>query len=450
MSKYKEEFKSKLITREQAANLVKSGCTVDLYGYSVAGRALDAALAKRVGELKDVTVRTIIAFHSHYEVMKADPDGISFHYETLFHDAITRRDPNPNNISVVPGLLGEYCAMYRKGDLQTDVASFRVSPMDENGYFYFGFSSVTQKAIVDSTKCFIAEIDNGIRPLKNTHEGSKVHISEIDYIIDEGSNYEYVFFPDPVPGEKDKKIAGYVANEIHDGCCFQIGVGNVSQAVIQLISELGLKDLGVHTEMFTDGMMKLYNTGTLNGCRKNIDKGLMVTTFVAGSRELYDFALECKDLLIAPADYTNDINVIGQIDNFVSINSCMEIDLQGQMNSESIGPRVISGTGGQLDFVLGAYRSNGGKSIICCPSTYKKKDGSIGSKIQPILPPGATISTPKSAVQYVCTEYGIVNIKGQNTWAKAEKLISIAHPDFREELIKEAEKLGVWRKSNKK
>jgi acyl-CoA hydrolase len=175
----------------------------------------------------------------------------------------------------------------------------------------------------------------------------------------------------------------------------------------------------------------------------------MVTTFAAGSQAMYDFVRDCDDLIIAPVDYTNNVNVIGQIDNFMSIQSCMEIDLQGQMNSESIGPRSFSGTGGQLDFVFGAYRSKGGKSIICCPSTYKKKDGAIGSKIQPVLPPGATITTPKSAVNYVCTEYGIVNLKGQNSWGKAEMLISIAHPDFREDLIKEAEKMGLWHKSNK-
>lgn len=449
MSKFKEEFKSKLISREQAANLVRSGDTVDLFGYSSAGRALDAALAKRIGELKDVTIRTIIAFHPYYETMKADPDGISFHYETFFHDAMTRRDPNPNNIATIPGNLSELAAIYRHGDVRNDVCSFRVAPMDDDGYMSFGITSVSQKAAIESAKCFIAEIDHGLFQPKNQHPGSRVHISEVDYIIDEGKSYDYVYFPDPVPGELDKKIAQYVASELIDGSCFQIGVGNVSQAVIQIISEMGLKDLGVHTEMLTDGLMNLYKNGNINCSRKNIDKGMMVTTFAAGSQDMYDFVRECKDLLIAPSEYTNDINVIGQIDNFMSIQACLEIDLQGQMNSESIGPRGISGTGGQLDFVFGAYRSKGGKSIICCPSTYKKKDGTICSKILPALPMGATVTTPKAAVNYVCTEYGIVNLKGKNTWGKAESLISIAHPDFREELIKEAEKLGLWRRSNK-
>jgi acyl-CoA hydrolase len=448
MSKFKAEYNSKLITRDQAAGMVKSGDTVDFYGYSSAGRALDSALAKRVGDLKNVTIRTIIAFHPYYETMKADPGGISFHYETWFHDAMTRRDPHPNNIASIACTLYEIPSIYRHGHVKNDVCSFRVAPMDEDGYFSFGMSSVSQKAAVDSAKCFVAEIDHGLFNPKNVHPESRVHISEIDYIIDEGKSYDFVFFPDPVPGEIDKKIAHYVAGELVDGNCFQIGVGNVSQAVIQIISEMGLKDLGVHTEMFTDGLMDLYKKGNINCRRKNIDKGKMVTTFAAGSQAIYDFVRECDDLIIAPVDYTNNINVIGQIDNFMSIQACMEIDLQGQMNSESIGPRSISGTGGQLDFVFGAYRSKGGKSIICCPSTYKKKDGSIGSKIQPILPPGATITTPKSAVNYVCTEYGIVNLKGQNSWGKAEMLISIAHPDFREDLIKEAEKMGLWRKSN--
>ena len=210
-----------------------------------------------------------------------------------------------------------------------------------------------------------------------------------------------------------------------------------------------LKDLSVHTEMYVDGFAALAREGKLTGRHKALDRGRQVYAFAAGTREMYDYMDRNPDVMAAPVDYTNDVRVIARIDNFISINNAIDCDLFGQVNAESAGTKHISGTGGQLDFCMGAYLSNGGKSFICMSSTVKGKDGTVKSRIVPTLTPGSIATDPRSCTQYVVTEYGMVNLKGLSTWERAEALISIAHPDFREELIAAAEKMGIWRRSNR-
>ena len=216
-----------------------------------------------------------------------------------------------------------------------------------------------------------------------------------------------------------------------------------------LIAESDLKDLGVHTEMYVDAFVDIAKAGKINGKNKAVDYGREVFAFAAGTKKLYDYVNENPNVMGAPVDYTNDVRVIAQLDNFISINNAVDVDLFGQVNAESAGTRHISGAGGQLDFVLGAYLSNGGKSFICLSSTYKTKDGQLKSRIQPTLNPGSIVTDTRANTHYVVTEYGKVNVKGLSAWQKAEALISIAHPDFREELIAEAEKMNIWRHSSK-
>jgi acyl-CoA hydrolase len=221
-------------------------------------------------------------------------------------------------------------------------------------------------------------------------------------------------------------------------------------AVGSLIAQSDLKDLGVHTEMYVDGFVDMAKAGKLTGARKSIDKGRQTFAFGAGTQKLYDYLDDNPACMSAPVDYTNDVRVISQLDNFMSINNAVDLDLFGQVNAESAGTKQISGAGGQLDFVLGAYLSKGGKSFICLSSTYTTKDGTIKSRIVPTLAPGSIVTDTRPNVHYIVTEYGKVCLKGLSSWQRAEKIISVAHPDFREELIAAAEKNKIWRQSNKR
>lgn len=442
-------YREKLITPAQAAAMVKPGDTVDLYGYCTWGAALERALIKRKAELKNVKIRTMMKAGPGYEIFDADPKGEAFYSEGLFVGAQELKQLAPENRTAVPALFYNFPNLYRRGDLTADFGSLQVSPLDDDGYFHFSVTTAFAKGFATGVKCFIPEVNTNLFPLKNEHPDAKIHISEVDYVI-EGENPALYEFPDPVPGEIDRMIADLIMKEMRDGCCLQIGLGKVPMALISLIADSDLKDLGVHTEFFADGLMRLHQAGKVTNRYKSRHRGQMTTCLAQGSAELYEFVRQCQDLYMGPVDYINDPYLIGQNDNVISINSCLEIDITGQVNCENIGTTQVAATGGQLDFILGAYRSQNGKSIICLPSSYKKKDGTTGSKILAVLGPGVGVSDPRSAVQYVCTEYGMVNIMGKNLWERAERLIGIAHPDFREELIKDAEKYGIWRRSNKR
>ena len=283
------------------------------------------------------------------------------------------------------------------------------------------------------------------------HGGSEanVHISQVSYIV-EGDN--------PAIGELgaggpatdvDKKVAELIVDQIPNGACLQLGIGGMPNAVGSLIAESDLKDLGVHTEMYVDAFVDIAKAGKITGAKKNIDRYRQAYGFGAGTKKMYDYLDENPELMSAPVSYTNDIKNIAALDNFISINNCVDLDLFGQISSETSGTKHISGAGGQLDFVLGAYMSNGGKSFICCSSTFTDKQGVVHSRIRPTLVEGSVVTDTRANTHYIVTEYGMVNVKGLSTWQKAEAIISVAHPDFRDELIKEAEKMHIWRRSNK-
>jgi acyl-CoA hydrolase len=263
-----------------------------------------------------------------------------------------------------------------------------------------------------------------------------VHVSEIDYLID-GDDQPCAESANPEPSEIDRTVAGLIAAEIEDGACLQIGIGGMPNAVCCLLFESGVKDLGIHTEMMTDGLALLYRSGRVTGSRKTLDRGKVIYTFALGSLALYATANRNPDWYCHQVDYTNSPHIIMQNEKVVSINNTTQLDLQGQAASESDGHRHISGTGGQLQFVRGAYASKGGKSFICLSSTYEKR-GERRSRIVFTLTPGNIVTTPRSDVMYVVTEYGIVNLKGKSVAERAKAIISLAHPDFRENLQRQA------------
>ena len=324
----------------------------------------------------------------------------------------------------------------------------QVAPMDNHGYFSFGPQASHMRAVCDVADIIIVEVNQNMPRCLGGMEDC-IHVSEVDMIV-EGNNPAPLELGSAAATDVDKKVAELIVEEIPNGACLQLGIGGMPNAVGSLIAESDLKDLGVHTEMYVDAFVDITMAGKINGSRKTIDRGRQAYAFAAGTKKLYDFLNDNPQCASMPVDYTNDVRVIAQIDNFMSINNAVDVDLFGQVSSESSGVKHISGAGGQLDFVMGAYLSKGGKSFICLSSTFKQKDGTIASRIRPTLAEGSIVTDTRANTHYVVTEYGKVCVKGMSSWQRAEALISIAHPDFREQLIKDAEKLNIWKRSNKR
>jgi butyryl-CoA:acetate CoA-transferase len=443
---YAAMYDEKLTTAEKAVSVVKSGDWVD-YGFSVSQtRALDAALAKRKDELEDIKVRACVELWLP-EIMKIPPAENPFTWNSLHMTGATRKLTVNGNCFYSPIRFSEVPRYYRENFSPVDVAMIQVSPMDKHGWFSFGPSATYLAAMCERAKCIILEVNRNMPRCLGGHEAF-IHVTQADMIVEADSPLAEM--PAPAPSDVDRAVAAMVVDEIPDRACLQLGIGGLPNAVGMLLTETDLKDLSVHTEMYVDAFVDLSLCGKITGAYKSIDRYRQCYAFAAGSRRMYDFLDENPQLMCAPVDYVNDIRVLGSIDKFVSINNTVEVDLFGQVASESSGYRHISGAGGQLDFVLGAYLSKGGKSFICCSSTVSSRDGKQGSRIVPVLKPGAVVTATRTNLHWLVTEYGKVNLKGLSTWEKAELIISTAHPDFRDELIKEADKMHIWRRVNKK
>ncbi len=337
---------------------------------------------------------------------------------------------------------------YRDSKQDVDVAMFQVAPMDDHGYFNFGPNASHMMAMCERAKTIIVEVNKNMPRCLGGFEEA-IHISQVDNIV-EGPNPLMAELGAGGPAtDVDKRVAELIVEEIPNGACLQLGIGGMPNAVGSLIAESDLKDLGVHTEMYVDAFVDIAKAGKINGSKKNIDRFRQTYAFGAGTQKLYDYIHDNPQCMSAPVDYTNDIRSISAIDNFMSINNAVDVDLCGQVSSESSGITHLSGAGGQLDFVLGAYLSNGGKSFICCSSTFMTRDGEMKSRIVPTLQPGSVVTDTRANIHYLVTEYGKVNLKGLSTWEKCDAIISVAHPDFRDELIAEAEKMHIWRRTNK-
>ncbi len=445
---YAEEYQKKLVSADEAVKAVHSGDWIDYGWCNGTADALDKALAKRTDELKDVNVRGGILLKTP-AIFEREDAGEHFTWNSWHMSGIERKLINRGCAYYAPIRYSELPRYYRDPHTKKNaVAMFQVTPMDKHGFFNFGPNASHLAAVVETSATVIVEVNENMpRCLGGTENG--VHISDVDFIV-EGSNPPIAEMGAGGPAsEVDKAVAKLIVNEIPDGACLQLGIGGMPNAVGSLIAESDLKDLGVHTEMYVDAFVDIAKAGKINGSRKNIDRFRQAFAFGCGTKKMYDYLDENPEIMSAPVSYTNDIRSISALDNFMSINNAVDIDLFGQVNAESAGTKHISGAGGQLDFVLGAYLSKGGKSFICCSSTYKTKDGQVKSRILPTLNTGSIVTDTRANTHYLVTEFGIVNIKGLSTWEKAEAIISIAHPDFREELIAEAEKMKIWRRSNK-
>ena len=440
-------YKQKLTTADEAVKIIKSGDWVD-YGFcAIHPRVLDEALARRAPELEDVKVR----------------GGISLWKPAIFdiEDPVHHIIFNSHHMSSVerhhiasgagfhePMRYSELPRYYYDHITPPDVAMFQVTPMDKHGYFNFGLSASHVKAVCEMAKVVIVEVNENM-PRCLGGFGESVHISDVDMIV-EGRNDPMGQLLSAPPTEIDKAVAKQVVERIPNGACLQLGIGGMPNAVGMLLCESDLRDMSVHTEMYVEAFVDLSLCGKISGANKSIDHGRQTYSFAAGSQRVYDFLDDNRMCMAAPVSYVNDIRTIAAIDNFMSINNAVDIDLYGQVSSETSGIRHISGAGGQQDFVLGAYLSNGGKSFICLSSTFKKKDGTLASRIRPTLAEGSIVTDTRVNTMYVVTEYGCVNLKGLSSWERAEALISIAHPDFRDELIQAAQKQKIWHPSNKR
>lgn len=441
---WQEEYQKKLITADQAAKLVKSGDWVE-YGFGInCARDFDEALARRVNELTDVKIRCDIGAYQHFTA-EADPQGTHFLWNS-WHVSGQDKKFIGKNLFYIPMKFHENPMMTRQDCAPDDVFVVQVTAMDKHGYFNFGGSAVNCWAAMETARVTILEVNQNMpRCLGGNQEN--VHISQVDYII-ESRNQPIVTLGSSEPSRAEAEIAKHIIGRLYNGNCIQLGIGGTPNAVGKMVAASDLKDLGVHTEMYVDAYLEMFKAGKITGACKNIDRYKQVYSFVMGSQELYDYVDDNPGLASYSVDYTNDPKVIAQIDDFVSINACIEVDLFGQVCSETVGTRHISGTGGQLDFVEGAYKSKNGQSFICLPSTIDIK-GKISSRIRPILTPGAIVTSPRTATHMLVTEYGIAAMKGKSTWERAEALINIAHPDFRDMLVEEAEAMNIWRRSNK-
>jgi len=417
---------------------VRSGDWVE-YGTGMAQPdVFDAALAQRVEELEDVKIRACLTLRPR-AVLEADPSRAHFHWFNWHYTGYDRAKGDAGLANYIPCNLGEIPDYYRRFIDAPEIVVLKTCPKDEHGFYNFSLAALWHHAIVERAKIVIVEESAGLPRLDGLENA--VHESEVDYVIagDDGPPPE---IPTPPLTAADRAVALLIAAEVEDGSCLQIGIGAMPNAVCSLLRESGVRDLGVHSEMLTDGIVDLYRAGVVTGARKTLYPGKVVCTFGAGTSVQYETADRNPDFLCHAVDLTNPPHIVMQNDRAVAINSTTQMDLQGQAASESAGHRHISGTGGQSQFVRGAYASSGGKSFICMSSTYERH-GVRASRIVVDLTPGNVITSTRADMMYVVTEYGIVNLKGRSVPERARAMISIAHPDFRDDLEREARGHGL-------
>lgn len=442
----KWDYQKKVISADKAAELVKSGDHLFYGEFVLFPNTCDAALAKRINELTDIDIRSV-CFTQVPAVVAADPERKHVIMNDYHFGNVSRRLHDKNLCNYIPTAYHQGPRFIKKYT-DFDVVFITSGPMDPRGYFNFGLANSVTGAAVDKAKKVVVEVNSNVPYCLGGNQES-IHISRVDFIV-EGDNRPLAQVEPQEPTEINRQVAKFILDEIQDGSCLQLGIGGLPNVIGKMISESDFKKLGIHTEMLVDSMVDLYNSGRVTGSEKSIDKYKMSYTFAMGTSKLYEFLHHNPTCASYPVNYVNDPRIIALNNRVVAVNNAIEVDLYGQVCSESVGPAQKSGTGGQLDFIYGSFQSHGGKGIISLSSTYTDKDGVLRSRIVPTIMPGSIVTVPRSIVQYVTTEYGIVQLKGKSTWERAELLISIAHPDFRDDLIRQAEQMKIWLKGKKK
>ena len=441
---YAALYQKKLTSAAEAVKVVKSGDWVD-YGWCTNHPyTLDKALAARQNELKDVKVRGGVTMWMP-EICKAEDAGEHFTWNSWHCSGIDRKIISKGMGYFIPMRYSELPRFYRDGNATVDVAMIQVTPMDKHGNFSYALACSHLADMLDAAKTVIVEVNENL-PWVYGLTGCEINIKDVDMVV-EGENPPVAQLgAGGAPTAVDTAVANLVVPEIPNGACLQLGIGGMPTVLGKLLARSGLHDLGMHTELCSDAYLDLYEAGVLTNRRCTLHRGQGMLGIVLGSKRLYDWVDDNPGVIAAPLSYVNAPEVIAQLDNMVSINSCIAADLYGQVASESSGLRQISGTGGQLDFLTGAAMARGGKAFICMTSTFTDKQGVRHSRILPHFG-GDIVTSPRSQAYYLATEYGVVNLAGRSTWERAEALVSIAHPDFREQLIAAAESQKIWRRS---
>ena len=440
-----EKYRAKLRTPEQAVQAVKSGDWVDYTSNVCFPALLDAALAKRRDELTDVKIRGNLIF-SPIQTVECDPTREHFLYNSWHCSGYERKLCDKGLCNYIPMIFRNVVPYYRHF-LTVNVAMMCVTPMDQHGYFNLSCAAGIARGILEKADIVILEVNEHLPRILGGFDES-IHIDEVDYVV-EGEHPPLPQFPIAQPTEEDIKIADLIVPHIVDGATLQLGIGGMPNVVGARLAESDLKDLGMHTELCGDAYYELYKAGKLTNKRKALQRGKGVTGIVFGSQDLYEWVDQNPGVVVEPLEYVNAPETIARHENMISINSCIAVDLYGQICAESAGLRHISGTGGQLDYLTGAAMSAGGKAFICMTSSFVDKTGVRRSRVLPHFN-GDIVTDPRSQAYYIVTEYGAVNLAGRSTWERAEMLVSIAHPDFRDSLIAAAEEQKIWRKSNRR
>ncbi len=417
----------KIISPSEAVHLVNSGDTIVVQGSTSIPMTLLRALTARAGELRDV--RLISGFGVHPEDAPYAKRELmdSFKAQSIFVPNNLRRAMREGVADTIPAFLGEVPFLFRSGQVPVDVAFMHVSEPDEEGYCSFGMSA---DIIFSAAECARVRIAQMNKYIPHTQGPAKIHVSKLDAIC--RADEPLIEVPTPVPSEIDTKIGGFIANEIPDGATLQIGVGGIPNAVINALKHH--QHLGLHTEAITDGVLPLIEAGVIDNSLKKIKPGVSIGSLVLGSKKLYDFIDYNKSVELHDVAWTNDPQIIRQNPRAMAINSAVEVDLTGQICADSIGDTIISGVGGQHDFMYGSALSEGGKCFIALPSMTNKGQ----SKIVAHLAPGAGVVTTRFQAQYIVTEHGIVYLRNKPVMERAKLLISIADSSVREELEREA------------
>ena len=426
MERWQERYSAKLVDAATAVRRVARGSHVFIGSGCAEPQALVAALAERGHELSDTEILHILTLGvAPYAASKYSG---RFRHNAFFIGSNVRDAVLQGQADYTPVFLSEVPRLFRSGRVRIDVALIQVSPPDRNGYCSYGIAVDVVKAGAESAKLVIAAVNPH---MPRTHGDSFLHVDEIDFLVD--ADEPILELPQPQPDEISERIGQFIADLIEPGATLQLGIGTIPNAVLHHLGDK--EDLGLHTEMFSDGIMDLIAHGIITNRRKSLHPGKSITSFCMGTRRLYDLVDDNPGFGFYPSEYVNDPLIIAQNDRMVAINSALQVDLTGQVCADSLGHRFYSGIGGQVDFIRGAARSRGGKPIIAIPSTAKH--GTV-SRIVPVLNEGAGIVTTRADVRYVVTEYGVADLYGRNVRERTLALVSIAHPDFRNDLLSAA------------